>query len=106
MIEGLFFAVYCLDTDPDDADNDVHPSLLSLAKLERPHSILSLVPIGTSGTVHSSAACVLFGHSLLVGGRGGCRRTGWCWSEVLDDGRVDSVFISRLAAVWRRGLGN
>lgn len=25
---------------------------------------------------------------------------------MLDDGRVDSVFISRLAAVWRRGLGN
>lgn len=65
-------AVYCLDADPDDADNDVHPSLLSLAELERPHSIFSLVPIGTSGTVHSSTACMLFGHSLLVGGRGGC----------------------------------
>lgn len=68
---GIFFSTLLnLDTDPDNTNHNIHPSLLSLSKLKAPHAILSLIPICACRTVHPPSAGVLLDGSLL--GLGHC----------------------------------
>ena len=90
-----------LNGNPDEHDDHVQALALSAVVLESPHAVLLLVPVSTSGAVHSSSADM----GLAVGGSGlgaggdvrllglglGAAASlvqGGCGNEVLDDGAV------------------
>lgn len=115
---------WALDSDPDDAHDDVHALALTAIVLEAPHAIRLLVPESLGSRVHAPAAdvrlavgahgsIVVAGANMgviglavatalgLVQGRGG--------DQVLDNGRVDDELVrGPLAAVaaGRRRLGD
>lgn len=67
----LLFGRAALNSHPDEHDDNVHALALAAVVLERPHAVLLLVPVRTSGAVHAAAADM----RLAVRGRGlGARR--------------------------------
>ncbi len=105
--------------DPDEHDDNVEALALAAVVLVRPHAILLLVPVRTSGRVHAAAADV----RLAVGGggrlgRGGNVRLlrvrlgalglvqGRGRDKMLNNGRVAGELVPRGGGALRRGLGD
>lgn len=90
--EGIccFSSALPLDTDPVDADDNVHALLVGAVPLVRKGSVLVRVPEGTHGAVHASTA-----------GGGGFRGV----AQVLDYGAVGDEFVGRMGGSGRLGKG-
>ena len=92
--------------DPDDANHNIQPLLLSSLILETPHTIRLLVPVCAGGRVHSTATHMRL--AIRVNGLAVLLRLGldsWLVQrcrgyEVLDDGAVDGILVA-----WRAARG-
>lgn len=109
------FRVVASNGDPDEHDDNVKTLALATVVLVRPHAVLLLVPVGTGGRMHATAADV----GLAVGG-GSClgrRRdvrllgAGLAALRLVEGGRGDQVLhdgavAGELEARGRRALGS
>jgi hypothetical protein len=94
-----FHRISHLNANPHDANNNIHTPLFTSLILVTPHAIFLIVPVCASCRVHAASACRAFG---------GCFGRGLSWARVLDNGRVDHVFVGRrcfLANGGGRGCG-
>lgn len=79
----------CLQSNPGNADDDIHSLLFSTFPLEGPCSVLLVVPESTDSAVHAPASC-------LLGLSGG--------ADMLDYGAVGNVFVRGCLLFVGRGL--
>lgn len=107
-----------LDADPYEHNDDIHALALTAIILERPHSVLLLVPKGPGGAVHAASANMgLAVRGSRLGARGNVRllalrlgtaaglvegRRGY---KVLDNGAVAGEFVRGGRGALGGGLG-
>lgn len=120
VLRRTLISEYCiLDSDPDDAHDDVHALALAAVVLEAPHAVCLLVPEGLGGRVHAPAADVRLavgacGSGVIAGGDVGIVGLdvgaalglvqGRRGNQVLDNGRVDDELVrGPLGAAAARG---